>query len=91
MRGFAWPLYAKQNEAPTQARKLHSEVLQHLHIGAEQLFGVGDEDHLAWRAGGRRCLQRPVQPDFGNALVDVGEQSQALITSELFHRNIRVP
>jgi hypothetical protein len=34
-------------------------------------------------------LHRLRQSQLGNALVDVAEQSQALITREMFHRNSR--
>jgi hypothetical protein len=67
------------------------EVLQHLHIGRGQLFGVRDDGNLPGRAGGLWLLHGLVQPQLSNALVDVTEQSQALITSKVFHRNIWRP
>jgi hypothetical protein len=64
-------------------------VLQHLHIGSGQLFCVGDDGDLAWQGWGGWHLHRLRQSQLGNALVDVAEQGQALITREMFHSDIR--
>jgi hypothetical protein len=55
------------------------------------MLGVGDDGNLPRQAGGRWCLHCLGQPQFSNALVDVAEQSQALIPCEMLHRNSRGP
>jgi len=67
------------------------EILQHLHIGSGQLFGVDDDGNLLGQIGGQRLLHRLLQPQLSNPLVDAAEQSQALITHEVFDRHRRSP
>jgi hypothetical protein len=82
---------AKQNPAPTQAGKVAAEILQHLHIRSEQMFGICDDADLLRQGRGQWGLHRFFQPQLGNALVDVAEQSKALIAPEVFDRNLRSP
>lgn len=84
-------LHAQQNPAPTQTGQVQREFLQHLHIGRGQLFGVRDDGNLLGKIGGLWLLHRLVQSQLCNPLVDVTEQSQALITGEVFDRHIRSP
>jgi hypothetical protein len=65
------------------------EILQHLNIRSGQLFGMGDDGNLPRQSGWRWRLHRLCQPQLGNALVNVGEPSQALLTCEVFYRNSR--
>lgn len=67
------------------------EILQHLYIRSGQLFGVGDDGNLLGQEWGERLLHRLFQPQLRNLLVDVAEQSQALITREVFDRQRRRP
>jgi hypothetical protein len=83
--------HAQKNPAPTQAGQVACEVLQHLHIGRGQLLGVGDDGNLLGPVRGQRLLHRLFQPQLCNPLVDVSEQSQALITREVFDRHRRSP
>ena len=53
------------------------------------MFGMCDEGNLPRRKCGRWCLHRLGEPQLGNALVDVAEQSQALIAREVFYRHGR--
>ena len=82
-------IQAKQNPAPTQAGQVPREILQHLNIRSGQLFGVGDDGNLPRQRGWRWRLHRLRQPQLGNALVDVAEPSQALLTCEVLYRNSR--
>jgi hypothetical protein len=84
-------LHAQQNPAPTQAGQVAREILQHLHIGRGQQFGVRDDGNLLGQVRGQRLLHRLLQPQLCNPLVDVSEQSQALITREVFDRHSRSP
>jgi hypothetical protein len=80
---------AKQNPAPTQAGQVPREILQQLNIRSGQLFCVGDDGDLPRQRGWRWCFHCLCQPQLGNALVDVAEQSQALLTCEVFYRGCR--
>jgi hypothetical protein len=72
-----------------QAGQVLREILQHLNIRSGQLLGVGDHANLLRQGAWQWCLHRLRQPLLGNALVDVAEQSQALLACEVFYRNSR--
>jgi hypothetical protein len=82
---------AKQNPAPTQAWQVLADIVQHLHIRSGQMFSVCDDANLLRQGRGQWGLHRFFQPQLGNALVDVAEQSKALIAPEVFDRNLRCP
>ena len=86
-----WRVKAKQNPAPTQAGQVAAEILQHLHIRSGQMFGVCDDANLPRQGRGRWALHRLFQTQLGKALVDVAEQSKALVAREVFDRNLRSP
>lgn len=84
---FVGAFVAQQHPAPTQAWQVTREVLQHLHIGRGQLFGMLDEDHLLGPAGMCGCLHGLGQPQLPDTLVNMAEKSQAFKTHEIVNCN----